>query len=140
MPQHNGDPDLRERPVGELLKELSSQTTTLVKQEIELAKAELREKGKTAGIGAGMFGGAGLFGLLAMGALTACLILALNHAVSDWLAALIVTALWAAVAGVLALQGRKKTQEATPVVPEQAAESMKEDVQWAKTQARSARR
>ena len=62
--------DLRERPIGELLKELSTQTTTLVRQELELAKAEMAEKGKQAGVGVGMFGGAGIFGMLALGALT----------------------------------------------------------------------
>ena len=68
---------LRERPTGELLKELSDHTTTLVKQELDLAKAELAEKGKQAGMGAGMFGGAGLFGVGAFAAVTACAIAAL---------------------------------------------------------------
>ena len=70
---------LRDRPTGELLKELSDHTTTLVKQEMDLAKAELQEKGKQAGIGAGMFGGAGLFGVGAFAALTACLIAVAGH-------------------------------------------------------------
>jgi uncharacterized membrane protein YqjE len=131
--------DLRERGTGELLKELSDHTTTLVRKEIELAKAELGEKGKKAGQGAGMFGGAGLFGLLAFGALTTCIIVALDSAVELWLAALIVAVVYGAIAGVLALQGRNKVQEAGPPVPEQATESVKEDVQWAKTQARSGR-
>lgn len=130
--------DLRQEPIGELLKRLSNETSQLVRQELELAKAELTEKGKKAGTGAGMFGAAGVTGLLSLGALTACLILALNHAVADWLAALIVTAVWAAVAGVLALRGREKVQEATPLAPEQTVETVKEDVQWAKTQRQSA--
>jgi uncharacterized membrane protein YqjE len=129
--------DLREHGTGELLKELSDHTTTLVRQEIELAKAELGEKGKRAGLGAGMFGGAGLFGLFAFAALTTCIIVALDSAMPLWLAALIVAVAYGAVAGVLALQGRNKVQEAGPPVPEQATESVKEDVQWAKTQARS---
>jgi len=131
--------ELRERSTSELLKQLSHQTTTLVSQEIELAKAELEEKGKRAGLGAGMFGGAGLFGVLALGALTACLIAALDTAMELWLAALIVAVAYAAVAGVLALLGRNKVQEATPPVPEQAKESVKEDLEWAKTRARSGR-
>jgi hypothetical protein len=131
--------DLRDRSTAELLKQLSDQTTTLVKQEIDLAKAELGEKGKRAGIGAGMFGGAGVAGLLALGALTACIIALLSEAMDVWLAALIVTVVWAAIAGVLALQGRNKVQEAGPPVPEQAKESVKEDVEWAKTRARSGR-
>lgn len=126
--------DLRERPVGELLKQLSQETTTLVKQELELAKAEMAEKGKQAGTGVGLFGGAGVTGLLALIALTLTLIYALGTAMEDWIAALVVTVLWAAVAGVLALTGKKKVQEAGPPVPEQTVETVKEDVQWAKTQ------
>jgi uncharacterized membrane protein YqjE len=140
MAEGNAQSDLRERPIPELLKELSTQTTTLVRQELELAKAEMTEKGKRAGIGAGMFGGAGVFGLLALGALTACLIAALATAMDVWVAALIVALVWAAVAGALALLGKQKAQEAAPPAPEQAIESAKEDVQWAKNQARSARR
>jgi uncharacterized membrane protein YqjE len=130
---------LRERPTGELLKELSDHTTTLVKQEIELAKAELEQKGKKAGIGAGMFGGAGLCGVFSLAALTTCIIAVLESPLSLWLAALIVAVVYAAVAGVLALQGRNKVQEAVPPVPEQATESVKEDVQWAKSRAKSGR-
>ena len=130
--------ELRDRPTGELLKELSDQTTTLAKQEVELAKAELTEKGKQAGKGAGMFGGAGLFGVTAFLALTACVIALLATALDHvWLAALIVAVVYAAVAGVLAITGKQKVQEAAPPVPEQAKESVKEDVQWAKTQAKS---
>jgi uncharacterized membrane protein YqjE len=134
---HNNN--LREHGTGELLKELSDHTTTLVRQEIELAKAELGEKGKKAGLGAGMFGGAGLFGLFALAALTTCIIVALDSAMPLWLAALIVAVVYGAIAAVLALQGRNKVQEAGPPVPEQATESVKEDVQWAKTQAKSGR-
>jgi hypothetical protein len=140
MPERNGDPELRERAAGELLRELSDQTTTLVRKEIDLAKAELAEKGKRAGVGAGMFGGAGLFGVGAFAALTACLIAALDTAVQLWLAALIVSAVYAAIAGVLAMTGRSRVKEAGPPIPEQAMESTKEDVEWAKTRARSARR
>ena len=130
---------LRERPTGELLKELSDHTTSLVKQELDLAKAELAEKGKQAGMGAGMFGGAGLFGVGAFAALTACVIAALATGMDTWLAALIVAVVYGAVAGVLAITGKKKVQEAVPPVPEQAKESVKEDMEWAKTQARSGR-
>ncbi len=132
--------DLRERPIGELLKQLSQETTTLVKQELDLAKAEVAQKGQQAGKGAGMFGGAGVMGFLALAALTAALIMALDKAMPNWAAALIVAAVYAVVAGVLALQGRNKVKEATPPVPEQAVESVKEDVQWAKTRTQSARR
>jgi uncharacterized membrane protein YqjE len=135
-----GDPELRERPVSELLKELSTQTSTLVRQELDLAKAEMAEKGKQAGLGAGMFGGAGLFGVLALAALTTCVIAALATGMEVWLAALIVAVVHAGIAGALALLGRQKTREAIPPAPEQAIESTKEDVQWAKSQVRSARR
>ena len=122
----------------ELLKRLSDQTVTLVRQELELAKAEVSEKGKQAGLGAGILGGAGRFGLLALGALTACLIMALDTGMEGWLAALIVTAVYAAIAGVLALTGKNKVREAAPAVPEETVETVKEDVEWAKTQKRSA--
>jgi uncharacterized membrane protein YqjE len=128
-----------ETSTADLLKQLSAQTTTLVRQEIELAKVELAEKGKRAGLGAGMFGGAGALGFYAFGALTACAILALATAVSAWLAALIVAAVYGAIAGVLALSGKKQVAAATPPVPEQALDSTKEDVRWVKTRAKSAR-
>src|SRR5918992_4903052 len=95
--------DLRDRPIGELLKQLSQETTTLVRQELELAKAEMAVKGKRAGVGAGMFGGAGATALLGLGALTAAAIAALETAMPLWLAALILAVIWLAVAGVLAL-------------------------------------
>lgn len=127
------DPRLREESMGELFKELSNDLSTLVRQELKLAQAEMTEKGKRAGIGAGMFVAAGIVALLALGALTACVIAALAEGMDVWLAALIVTAIYLAVAGVLALIGRKRVSEATPPVPEQTVETVKEDVQWAKT-------
>jgi putative superfamily III holin-X len=130
---------MNDRPTSELLKDLSEQTTTLVRQEIELAKAEMTVKGKQVGIGAGAFGGAALVGLYAVGALTAAIILALSTAVDGWLAALIVGVVYAAVAGGLALMGKQKTQAGAPPVPERAISSTKEDVEWAKTRAKSAR-
>ena len=139
MATTNDQNELRDRATGDLLKDLSDHTTTLVQQEIELAKAELGEKGKKAGIGAGMFGGAGLFGVFAFAALTTCIIAALESPLSLWLAALIVAVVYAVIGGVLALQGRNKVQEAGPPIPEQATESVKEDVQWAKTRAKSGR-
>ncbi len=96
------DEDLRDRSIGELLKQLSSETSTLVRQEMALAKAELTQQGKQAGKGAGLFGGAALLGLGAFGAFTAFLIAllatALNH---TWLAALIVAIVYAAIAGLV---------------------------------------
>src|ERR1044071_1189855 len=103
MAETTGQSGLRERPTAELVRELSDQTTTLIRKEIELAKVELDGKRRRYTAGAGMFGGAGLFGLFAFGALTACLILALATALPAWLAALIVAAVNGAIAGVLAL-------------------------------------
>jgi uncharacterized membrane protein YqjE len=131
--------DLRERPTSELLKDLSQQTGTLVRQEVDLAKAELTEKGKQLGAGAGLVIGAAVVALLALGALTACLIAALASAVPTWLAALIVAVVYAAIAGALAVVGRGRIQRAAPPAPEQTIETVKEDVQWAKTRARSGR-
>ena len=127
-----GGPDLHEESIGDLLKRLSQDTSTLVKQEMALARAELTEQGKRAGMGAGMLGGAGVAGLLTLGALTATVIGVLDTAMAFWLAALIVTVVWAAIAGVLALQGRNKLKEATPPAP-QTVETVKEDARWAKT-------
>ena len=134
------DTDMRDRPVGELVKELAGQTSTLVRQEIQLAQAEIGTKGKLAGRGAGLLAGAAVAGLLALIALTAVLIAALDTAVPLWLAALIVTVLWSAIGAVLAARGRKELQQAAPPVPEQTVETVKEDIQWAKTQTGSAGR
>jgi hypothetical protein len=136
----DGPGDLRDRPLGELLKQLSEETTRLVHQELELAKAELTQKGKQAGIGAGLFGAAGAIGLLAAAAMTTCFILLLDMAMPAWLAALVVAVVYAGVAAVLALRGRDRVKQAVPPVPEQTIETVKEDVQWAKTQTRSAKR
>lgn len=132
--------DLRDRPMGELMKRLGEDLSLLIRQELALAKAEIIEKSKAAGIGAGMFSGAAVAGLLALGAFTAFLILALSTAMHAWLAALLVTIIYGAIAGVLALSGKKKIEEAAPLVPEQTVDTVKEDVQWAKTRIKSAGR
>jgi uncharacterized membrane protein YqjE len=136
---NGGATDARERPIGELVKDLSQQTSTLVRQEIELARAELTEKGKVAGKGAGMLAGAAVAALLALGALTAGLIALLDKAMATWVAALIVMALWAVVAAVLAKAGQGALKRATPPAP-QTVETVKEDVQWAKNPTGSAPR
>ena len=139
MPDYEGHSGERDRPVSELLKQLSDQTATLVRQEMELARVELVEKGKQAGIGAGAFGGASLVGIFGLQALTATLILALATAMDAWLAALIVSAAYLLVAGVLALVGKSRVERATPPVPERTQESVREDVEEVKTRARSGR-
>ena len=130
--------DLRDASFGELFKRLSEETSTLIRQEMALARAELQEKGRTAGKGAGMFGGAGALGLLAAGVLTAAIVLLLDKVMAAWLAALIVAVVYGAVAAVLARRGKEEIERATPPVPEQTLETTKEDVEWAKTHARSA--
>jgi uncharacterized membrane protein YqjE len=133
--------DLQGRSTGELLQRLARETSVLVRQELDLVKAEMTEKGRRAGRGAGMFGAAGVVGLLALGALTACLIALLATALDHvWLAALVITVVYGTVAGVLALMGRSEIRESTPPLPEQTIDTVKEDVQWARTQRPSARR
>jgi uncharacterized membrane protein YqjE len=129
----------REKPVGELLKQLSQETSLLVRQELDLARAELQQKGKEAGVGAGLLGGAGATGLVALTALMVTIVAVLDTAMATWLAALITTLLFAAVAGALALIGKNRLKQVGPPVPEQTTDSVKEDVEWAKTRARSAR-
>src|SRR5436305_11602463 len=133
------EPVQSDRSVPELMRELSDQTVTLVRQELDLAKAEVATKGKRAGLGAGMFGGASLFGLYALGALTACAILALATGMDGWLAALIVAAVYGAIAGVLALMGAKNVKRGVPPTPEQTVESLKEDVESTKLRAQEGR-
>jgi type IV secretory pathway TrbD component len=178
MSTHEHQEELREQPIGELVKQLSTEVTTLVHQEMDLAKAllqqeiettkrtlkadaevakgELQEKGKHAGLGAGMIGGAGIAAILALGTFSVFLLLVLNAIVKDWIAALIVTFLWLVVAAVLAARARAEFKQVGAPIPTQAfqslrtdaqgsverikdsaaesADSIKEDVQWAKTQ------
>ena len=132
--------ELRERPIGEVAKNLTSDLSLLLRQEIELAKAEMAQKGRTAAPGLGMFGGAGIVALCAAGALTAFLVLVFSLFLPDWAAALIVGVAMAAVAFVLIRQGKERIADAGKPVPEQTIETVKEDVEWAKTRASSARK
>jgi uncharacterized membrane protein YqjE len=121
--------------MGDLVQQLSQQTAELVRQEMRLAQVELQEKGKRAGIGAGMFGGAGLVALYGVGALIAAAILLIGTALESWIAALIVAVVLLAVAGVLALLGRKQVDRATPPKPERTMESVQRDVEVVKERA-----
>lgn len=129
-----------DRSTADLMRQLSEQTSALVRRELELARAEMTQKGKQAGLGIGMFGAAGIVALYAVGGLTACLILLLSKGMDGWLAALIITAVYAAIAGVLALTGRGRLQRGVPPVPEQTVETVKEDVQTTKQRAMEGRR
>jgi uncharacterized membrane protein YqjE len=134
-----GTADPRDSSIGDLLKQLSTETSTLVKQELALARAELAEHGKQAGKGAGMLGAAGYMAVLFGVALTLFLVLALGQFMDTWLSALIVTVVYGAIAAVLALRGKKEIQTATPPAP-QTVETVKEDVEWARTRTPSAAR
>ncbi len=129
----------RELSLADLFRRLSDEATTLVRQEIELAKEEMTEKAKVAGKGAGMFGGAAVAALAALGALTACLIWALSEVMPGAVAALIVTVIWLAIAAVLALLGRERVRAATPIAPRQAQEGLKQDVRAAREGLRAGR-
>ena len=130
----------RDETAAELLRDLSDGMTKLVHQEVALAKAELAVKGRRLGEGAGMLGGAAVVALFGVGALVAAAVAGLATAMSTWLAALIVGVVLLAVAGAAALAGKKNVERGTPPLPTQAIDSTKEDAEWLKTQARSARR
>jgi len=130
-----------DKPFPALLRELGDEIGTLVRQEIALAKVELTEKLKPAEAAAGMFSGTLVLALGAFGALTTFLIAGIAAlGVQVWLSALIVTIVYGLVAFVLAQTGKKKMKEATPLVPEQTAQTVKEDIEWAKTRAKSGAR
>jgi hypothetical protein len=119
---------LRERGIGELLGDFANETTELLGKEMELARAEIGIQVKRAGTGAGLFGAAAVFGLLGLGALTACAIVALALVMDAWLAALIVGAALLVLAGIFALAGRSKVKAVAPPVPERAIGEMKRDI------------
>ncbi len=126
-----------DRPVGELVQQLSQHTATLVRQELQLAQLEMKEKGKRFGMAGGLFGGAGVVAAYAVGALIAMLILLLATFLKPWIAALIVTVVLFAVAGVLGLTGKKQVDEAGPPKPEQAIASTQKDIDEVKGRASS---
>lgn len=124
-----------DQQVGDLVKQLSEQTSTLVRKELQLAQIELKEKGKHAGTGAGLFGGAGVLVLFGLGALIAAVIMLLATALAAWLSALIVAVVLLAVGGIGALLGKKQVDQAVPPQPEQAIQSTKRDVDHVKGKA-----
>ncbi|GAC1402715.1 MAG: phage holin family protein [Candidatus Velthaea sp.] len=132
--------ELKHESIPDLLRQLATETTTLVRQEIDLAKVEIVEKGKALGAAGGMFGVAAVFGLGAFGAVTAFLIALIGLALPIWAAALIVAVIYGIVALVMAQRGKKKIEAAAPLAPQQTMQTVKEDVEWAKTRAQSAKR
>jgi membrane protein len=131
----DGRADDSNASAGELVHQLSEQTSTLIRQELRLATAELQEKGRHAGVGAGIFGGAGLVALYGVGALVAAAVIGLGTLVEPWLAALIVGVVLLTVAGVAALLGKKQVEQATPPTPERAVESVQQDIHTVKERA-----
>jgi len=129
----DGEP--QEPSVGELVQRASQQTADLVRQEIRLAQAEMREKGRHFGVGAGLVGGGGLVALYGIGVLLAAVVMLLATALEPWVAAVIVAVVLLIVAAILALVGRKQVEQATPPLPEEAAASVQEDVRHIKEKA-----
>jgi uncharacterized membrane protein YqjE len=127
-----------DKSLGELFGELSSELTRLVRQEIELAKVELTEKGKAQARilarSAAYFGGAAVAAFMAIGSLTAAAILLLSLVMAGWIAAVIVMVVWGIIAGVLAYAGKQASQKVAPPIPEKTIETVKDDIQWAKNQ------
>jgi uncharacterized membrane protein YqjE len=118
--------------LGALVHDMTQQMSTLVRDEIRLAQAEMTQKGKRVGVGIGLFSAAGVLGLFGFGVLLTTIILALDLVLPAWLAALIVAVVLLAAAGVAALKGKSNVAQATPVKPEEAIEGLKEDVATAK--------
>lgn len=131
-----GHPAAEERSTGDLVKQVAEQVSALVRSELKLAQLEMTRKGKQAGFGAGLMGGAGLIALYGVGCLIACVIIAISGAVAAWLAALIVGAVLLAVAGIAALAGKSRMQRATPPVPTETVDSIKTDLEQIKERAR----
>ena len=125
-----------ESSTGELVKQLTEQVATLVRDELKLAQVEMTRKGRQAGLGAGLLGGGGLIALYGAGCLIACAVIGLSHVVQPWLAALIVGAALLAIAGVVVLMGKGRIRQATPPVPAEAADSVKADVETIRERAR----
>jgi hypothetical protein len=114
--------------VGELIKQASDQISQLVRQEMRLAQAEMKQKGKRFGLGGGLFGGAGLVAFLGLQALVATAVIALDLVWPLWLSALVVMVVLFAVAGVLALAGKQQIKQGTPPAPQQAVDNVKADI------------
>ncbi len=134
-----GPPSRPEKSTAELVKQLSDQATALVRAEVELAKVELTQKGKQVGVGAGLFGGAGVFAFYGFGVLLAAIVILLGTAIAPWLAAVIVAVVLFVIAAVAALAGKKRVQAGTPPAPQLAIDSTKTDVATTKARFQRAR-
>jgi Putative Actinobacterial Holin-X, holin superfamily III len=121
-------PDPANASTGELIGQLTDQLSRLVRDEARLAQAEVTQKAKRLGVGAGLFGGAGLTAFFGLAVLISAVVLGLAEVLPAWLAALIVAVVLFAVAGVLALVGKKDVEEASPPLPTQAIAGVQADV------------
>lgn len=126
----------KERSAADLVKNVAELVPRLVREELALAKAEMAQKGKQAGIGAGLLGGGGMVAFFGVAVLIAAAVLGLAEVLPAWLAALIVAVVLLAVAGILAVLGRSRLRRGLPPVPERAVDSTKQDVQTVKESAR----
>lgn len=131
--------DQREHSIGELVKDLSHETSTLVRQEVELAKVEMTEKAREYALDAGMLAAAALLAFFAFGALTAAAIAALTLVFELWLAALIVAGAYILLAAIIGAVGYSRIKKSTPV-PDETVETIREDVKWLKEKTKSAAR
>jgi uncharacterized membrane protein YqjE len=131
----NQERSTEDRPIGDLAKQLSEQVSRLVREELRLAQVEMTQKGKRVGLGAAMFGGGGVVALYGVAAILAAVILLLAKVMPAWGGALIVAGVLLAVAGTLAMLGRKQMSQATPAVPQQTVDSVKADVEEIKERA-----
>jgi uncharacterized membrane protein YqjE len=135
VPAHPNGRPVSEQSTAELVRRATEQVSTLVRDELNLAKAELSEKAKHAGTGAGLFGGAGVFALYGVGVLIATAVIALDLVWPLWLAALVVGVALLVLAGILALVGRGQVKKGVPPTPERAVESIKADIDTVKRSA-----
>jgi uncharacterized membrane protein YqjE len=124
------------KSVADLVRDVTELVPRLVQEELALAKAELSQKGKHAGVGVGLFGGGGLFAFFGLAALVAAAVLGLAEAVPAWVSALIVGAVLLVIGGVLALVGRSQVKQAVPPIPTKAVDSTKQDVKAVKESAK----
>lgn len=125
-----------DEPIAALVRQVAEQTATLARQEVRLAELELKEKGKRAGLGAGLLGMAGVVGLFALAALLAAAGAALALVLPVWAAALGIAGLALVVSGGAALTGRSRLQAALPPAPVAAEESVRQDIATVKESAR----
>jgi uncharacterized membrane protein YqjE len=122
-----------QRSLGDIVSDVAQDLSTLVKQEMELARTELKQEAAKAGKGAGLLGGAGVAGHMALVFLSLTLTFLLDNWMPLEVAALITTVLWGIVAAVLAMTGRKELKNSNPQLP-QTQQTLKEDAAWAKAQ------